>query len=353
MPVVERFGMSMSETWVEKLGCAGLRKVPDRSTKAAAGAAGLIKATLALHHKVIPPTIKVDAPNSGMDLATSPFFLPLAARPWSATSDSPRLAAVSSFGFGGSDFHMVVEEYRRQRVAPAWDGAVQIAPLSGETVGDLLKGLDQLSSGDYRHACAAARGTFDSDAARRLVLVASSASELAERAADARAKLQESPDVAWTMPIGAHYGLGTPDGDVAIVFPGQGSQYPGMLGGLASVFPSSWRPSLKTRHSQQLSSPSTFSEGKRRISRLRSLDRCRAAGPGAGRVCSLRCAVSFGLPAMAAGHSFGELVALYASGRLGQSELELSAERGRLTAAMAPTVAPCWRCLRLWPTSRL
>mgnify|MGYP002033720709 CR=1 FL=1 len=234
-------------------------------TKAAAGAAGLIKATLALHHKVIPPTIKVDAPNPGMDLETSPFFLPLEARPWSAKDEAPRRAAVSSFGFGGSDFHMVVEEYRRQRVAPAWDGAVQIAPLSGASVGALLEGLDQLSSGDYRHACAAARRTFDSGAARRLVLVASSASELAERIAAARSKLQESPDVAWTMPMGAHYGLGTPDGDVAVVFPGQGSQYPGMLGGLAAVFPEFLEALSEDQAiTATLFPPSTFSEQEKK-----------------------------------------------------------------------------------------
>ena len=65
-------------------------------TKAAAGAAGLFKTVMALHHKVLPPTIKVDQPNPALDLEASPFYLNTEARPWVRPSDHPRRASVIS-----------------------------------------------------------------------------------------------------------------------------------------------------------------------------------------------------------------------------------------------------------------
>ncbi|MDJ0989732.1 MAG: beta-ketoacyl synthase N-terminal-like domain-containing protein, partial [Desulfobacterales bacterium] len=76
-------------------------------TKAAAGSAGLIKTILALHHKVLPPTLKVEQPDPEIGLADSPFYLNASARPWFRHQGQPRRAGVSAFGFGGSNFHMV------------------------------------------------------------------------------------------------------------------------------------------------------------------------------------------------------------------------------------------------------
>src|SRR5262249_17975662 len=96
-------------------------------TKAAAGAAGLIKAALALHHKVLPPTIKVEQPIEVLAPGRGPFYVNREKRPWLPCADHPRRAAVSSFGFGGSNFHCVLEEYRPEKPAIDWDGQVQIA----------------------------------------------------------------------------------------------------------------------------------------------------------------------------------------------------------------------------------
>jgi acyl transferase domain-containing protein/NADP-dependent 3-hydroxy acid dehydrogenase YdfG len=87
-------------------------------TKAAAGAAGLVKAVLALHHRVLPPTIKVTRPGSGLDIEHSPFHLNTIARPWISSTDRPRRASVSSFGFGGSNFHVALEEHPSTRRSP-------------------------------------------------------------------------------------------------------------------------------------------------------------------------------------------------------------------------------------------
>jgi len=73
-------------------------------TKAAAGAAGLIKAALSLYHKVLPPTLKAEEPDPALEIDISPFYLNTKSRPWLAPSDNPRRAGVSAFGFGGEQF---------------------------------------------------------------------------------------------------------------------------------------------------------------------------------------------------------------------------------------------------------
>lgn len=80
-------------------------------TGAAAGVAGLIKATLALHHRTIPPSLHFRAPNPNLALASSPFFVPTRALPWPGAEGS-RIAGVSSFGIGGTNAHVVVAENR-------------------------------------------------------------------------------------------------------------------------------------------------------------------------------------------------------------------------------------------------
>ncbi|SVB90989.1 uncharacterized protein METZ01_LOCUS243843, partial [marine metagenome] len=80
-------------------------------TKAAAGVAGLIKTALALHHKILPPTINIDRPSDKMEIEKTPFYLNTEPRPW-FTNGEPRRAGVSSFGFGGTNFHYVLEEFQ-------------------------------------------------------------------------------------------------------------------------------------------------------------------------------------------------------------------------------------------------
>src|SRR5207248_7628726 len=82
-------------------------------TMSAAGIAGLIKATLALHHRTLPPQPSVTDHNPKLGLGDGPFFLPATATPWEVRDGHPRRAAVSSFGFGGTNAHMVLEEAPR------------------------------------------------------------------------------------------------------------------------------------------------------------------------------------------------------------------------------------------------
>jgi acyl transferase domain-containing protein len=81
---------------------------PRRASPAAAGVAGLIKASLALHHKRIPASLHFDDPNPALELAASPFYVVDSTREWQA--DGVRRAGVSAFGVGGANAHVVLEE---------------------------------------------------------------------------------------------------------------------------------------------------------------------------------------------------------------------------------------------------
>ncbi|MGE5658236.1 MAG: aminotransferase class III-fold pyridoxal phosphate-dependent enzyme [Actinomycetota bacterium] len=76
---------------------------------AAAGVAGLIKTALALHHKIIPPTLHFHKPNPKIDFANSPFYVNAKLSEWKP-GPTPRRAGVSSFGVGGTNAHTVLEE---------------------------------------------------------------------------------------------------------------------------------------------------------------------------------------------------------------------------------------------------
>ena len=93
-------------------GCAlGTVKSNIGHTKAAAGSAGMIKAALSIYHKILPPTLNAQDPDPKLGLEKSPFYLNTKLRPWIASEKDRRTAGVSAFGFGGSNFHAVIEEH--------------------------------------------------------------------------------------------------------------------------------------------------------------------------------------------------------------------------------------------------
>ena len=103
-------------------------------TVPAAGVAGLIKAALALHHKVLPPTL-CENPNPKLQLENTNFYINTETRPWiHGSSKTPRRAGVNAFGFGGINAHAILEEYTGPNQAPwmqhDWDSELFV--FSGE-----------------------------------------------------------------------------------------------------------------------------------------------------------------------------------------------------------------------------
>ncbi len=76
-----------------------------------AGAAGLIKAFLAIKNKTLPPNGKFENPSARFTLDNSPFYVIREAKEWVVSDGKPRMAAVSSFGFGGINYHIIVSEF--------------------------------------------------------------------------------------------------------------------------------------------------------------------------------------------------------------------------------------------------
>jgi acyl transferase domain-containing protein/NADPH:quinone reductase-like Zn-dependent oxidoreductase/NAD(P)-dependent dehydrogenase (short-subunit alcohol dehydrogenase family)/acyl carrier protein/protein-L-isoaspartate O-methyltransferase len=134
---------------------------------AAAGVTGLIKAVLALQHHVLPPTVHFENPNPKLNLENSPFFVNNVARDWVA--DSPRQAGVSSFGIGGTNAHVVLQEAPPQESGPTPRSPCLLV-LSAKTRGaldmlrrNLVKHLDRhkdLNLADVSFTLAVGRRTF-------------------------------------------------------------------------------------------------------------------------------------------------------------------------------------------------
>jgi acyl transferase domain-containing protein len=82
---------------------------------AAAGVTGLIKAVLALKHKEIPASLHFEEPNPKIDFSSSPFYVNARLSPWEAGDGAPRRAGVNSFGIGGTNAHVILEEAPQQQ----------------------------------------------------------------------------------------------------------------------------------------------------------------------------------------------------------------------------------------------
>ena len=121
----------------------------------AAGVTGLIKVALSLRNKVIPASLHFSSPNPKLDLANSPFYVNAKLQPWSAASGVPRRAGISSFGTGGTNAHLVVEEAPEIPVSGAsrpW----QLMTLSAKTPEALDRATDRFSG--YSETAGAGHG---------------------------------------------------------------------------------------------------------------------------------------------------------------------------------------------------
>jgi acyl transferase domain-containing protein len=323
-------------------------------TKAAAGSAGLIKATLALYHKILPPTLKVQKPQDVVVANGSPFYLDTAARPWIANPVHPRRAGVSALGFGGSNFHCLLEEYQAEKIVVDESGEVQIVAFSAADVAGLETLLRAFPAdaawAELRLAASTSRQQFDPQMACRLSLVMEKGrSNPPAQIKSALSMLAKSgAQSSWQTPDGVYFACGGAAGKLAILFPGQGAQYPGMLAELALQFPAFFTTlqaadqafaaavGVNGQLAEAIYPRGSFDDASRQaeVTRLQATE---VAQPALGAVSlgALKVLKSFALQADAfAGHSYGELTALCAGGYFAEEALHhLSRRRGELMAA--------------------
>ncbi|RPI03472.1 MAG: SDR family NAD(P)-dependent oxidoreductase [Calditrichaeota bacterium] len=228
--------------------------------KSAAGIAGLIKAVLALQHKILPPTAGFEEINPKLMLDDSPFYVIDEAREWQASPNHPRRANVSAFGFGGADYHIALEEFRESDY-PASSGRIiaganlkadpllndkigqptaQVIFFSAPTievlderVGSFIASHQQNSDSSFADQCFHANCSALSDERFRLALVVESVDDCAskynffvENRRSLNSDLFKSRGIFFKEgePIHPH--------QIAVMFPGQASQYNGMFSSL-------------------------------------------------------------------------------------------------------------------------
>ena len=193
----------------------------------AAGVVGLIKATLALEHRLIPPSINFESINPEIDIEASPFYVATSLSKWDANG-TPRRAAVSSFGFGGTNAHVILEEAPApESPRPTSNHPAYLLPVSAQSEAALADAVDQLARHLDHHPDAdladVAHTLWTGRAARehRAFVVAADPESAAEALRDKKIR------------------VGRPGGSprVAFLFTGQGGQYPGMAAELYRAEP--------------------------------------------------------------------------------------------------------------------
>ncbi|ACB97427.1 type I polyketide synthase [Beijerinckia indica] len=333
-------------------------------TKVTAGLAALIKASLALKHRVLPPTLGVERPSSRVDFPNTPFYINTEARPWLGMPEGqPRRCGVSAFGFGGTNFHTVLEEYRGEyrpsdsqdlnpRAAEIFAFGRAKRPEVEQAVRTLLQGLAQpehlnLAQLAYAVHLDEARVRPKNGALTcQLAIVASSVADLKTKL---EFFLRESKDkTSIKAPQGIYYREQEhreDSGAVCMLFSGQGSQRINMLRDLVLTRPASYAlferadALLKEALPQPLSRyiyplPSFTKEEQEQ--QQKALNDTHVAQPALGVIdlTALDFLTSFGLrPNFVAGHSYGEYVALCAAGVISRDDLiRLSEVRGRIAA---------------------
>lgn len=212
---------------------------------AAAGVTGLIKTVLSLEHRTIAPSLHFSRPNPRCDLTGTPFYVPQSARPWEAGKNGePRRAGVSSFGIGGTNAHIIVEEAPAVEPSAASRLPAQVLVLSAKSEAALEDAARRLSDHLAEHKSSAEGKTphpgWLADVAYTLQL---GRAAMTERLAMVCRSVDEGIEAleAWSQKkhvatvIRGKANASPPR--IIMLFPGQGSHYPGMCRELYDTLP--------------------------------------------------------------------------------------------------------------------
>jgi acyl transferase domain-containing protein/acyl-CoA synthetase (AMP-forming)/AMP-acid ligase II len=228
---VRALSLAFAEGGAEKNACPiGSVKANIGHLLSAAGIAGLIKMVLALEHRQMPPSVHLKQPNPQINFPDTPFALLGEAATWEAPKNTPRRAAINSFGFGGTNCHMVLEESPQSvasRVA-AIPRPLHLLCLSARTesavrrrateLAAFLRGRPDVSLADVSHSQHTGRRHFT----HRLMVVADTVESMA-------CNLEQIENIV-ALPSLVELG-------VALMFTGQGAQYPDMARNLYETLP--------------------------------------------------------------------------------------------------------------------
>ncbi len=184
---------------------------------AAAGVAGFIKTILSLNHRQIPPSLGFSNPNPSIDFENSPFFVNTKLRDWQ--SEKLRRAGISSFGVGGTNVHIVVEEFEAKQITSSESRPLQILTWSAKSensldgyklaLGNFIKSASELQLGDVAYSLSATRDTFKN---RSFALAEGCESAYHQLLSDSNVSIKSLE-------------LKSTPSNLAFLFPGQGAQY--------------------------------------------------------------------------------------------------------------------------------
>lgn len=301
----------------------------------AAGLAGLMKIVLGMRHGQLAPSIHFQLPNPKLRLEESPFYVVGQLKEWPRSENHPRRAGVSSFGVGGTNAHAIIEEAPAVQ-ADAPSRPQQLLMLSARTASALEDSIRRLANhlrshphvnlADVAYTLHLGRRVFN----RRAVFSAACVSE-------AVAALEDPKRIRTAVVDDAQ--------SVAFMFPGQGSQYPGMARALyereqtfreeIDLCAELLRPELgRDLRSILFAEPAEANDAE--------LQQTAVAQPAlfAVEYALARLWNSWGIrPAAMIGHSIGEYVAACLAGVFQLPDaLKIVAARGRLMQSMPPGV---------------
>lgn len=336
------FGTGRSDSNPLRLGSA---KSNTGHTQAAAGLVGLMKVVLSLQNNMLPQTLHVSEPTRAVDWKSNNMELVLANRPWLPNNNQMRRAGVSAFGIGGTNAHIIVEEFPEPAMEET-DSIIQTAfpaavpfVLSGKSDSALRAQAEKLrlqiesSIGkdnrliDTAYSLATSRTHFH----RRLVVMAKDEPQMLKKLASISAGTGRLPNIT---EVG--------NASLGMLFTGQGSQQPGMGQGLYAIYPV-FRDALDeiaARFTQLEPEFSLFDImwPEPGIATASLLKRTNFAQPAlfALEVSLWRLWQSWGVkPAFLLGHSIGELAVAHVSGIIDLPDAcRLVMMRGRLMQAI-------------------
>ncbi|MDA8141475.1 MAG: beta-ketoacyl synthase N-terminal-like domain-containing protein, partial [Desulfobacteraceae bacterium] len=340
-------------------------------TKGAAGIIGVIKTALALHHKILPAHVNVDKVHAAVSHPKTRVYVNMETKPWfRKLPERPRRAGASAFGFGGTNFHTILEEFDGQCRGLAdlpsslWPselfffGAMDVPALIKRIEAALAllnrseHSLTRLAYEHYRYQ------NLASSSPLRVAIRVNSVQQLKEKLVKGKSLLAEgalsahggSAQNTILLGEGIWGALNTaPPGPLTALFPGQGAQKLHMLKDLSLVFPLV-REGLEQANAilapeffplaqgvlTDYIFPAMINGEEARKAAMQALTQTTVAQPALAAVemALYRLLAQFNVKiAMAAGHSFGELTALWAAGVMSDAQLlTLACKRGRSMA---------------------